>query len=178
MQISLSWMLCKNPYIIPSPGSRKPTSLRENLGSVEIALSSSEIASIDTKLETMDLPAFGGHYERSKYGKNLYFLLPDGFSGWKIIGYYYMETLEGEQVGSVFYDIAFGKNAYYKHQGWLSGRVTTDDNLNFFEKLELDKVANVAELVMSHRGAFITGADFLIDDGATAFYFYGFLRQN
>lgn len=36
-----------------------------------------------------------------------------------------------------------------------------------------DEVANVAELLMSERGAFITGADFLIDGGATATYFYG-----
>lgn len=36
-----------------------------------------------------------------------------------------------------------------------------------------DEVANVAELLMSNRGAFITGADFLVDGGATAFYFYG-----
>ncbi len=36
-----------------------------------------------------------------------------------------------------------------------------------------DEVANVAELLMSERGAFITGADFLVDGGATAAYFYG-----
>lgn len=36
-----------------------------------------------------------------------------------------------------------------------------------------DEVANVAELLMSDKGAFITGADFLIDGGATASYFYG-----
>ena len=36
-----------------------------------------------------------------------------------------------------------------------------------------DEVANVAELLMSEKGAFITGADFLIDGGATASYFYG-----
>lgn len=36
-----------------------------------------------------------------------------------------------------------------------------------------DEVANVAELLMSPKGAFITGADFLIDGGATASYFYG-----
>lgn len=42
-----------------------------------------------------------------------------------------------------------------------------------------DEVANVAELLMNHRGAFITGADFLIDGGATASYFYGpFKPQN
>lgn len=39
-----------------------------------------------------------------------------------------------------------------------------------------DEVANVAELLMSRRGAFITGADFLVDGGATASYFYGPLK--
>ena len=41
-----------------------------------------------------------------------------------------------------------------------------------------DEVANVAEILMSDRGAFITGADFLIDGGATASYFYGELRPD
>ena len=39
-----------------------------------------------------------------------------------------------------------------------------------------DKAANFAELVMSRRGAFITGSDFLIDGGATASFFYGPLK--
>ena len=39
-----------------------------------------------------------------------------------------------------------------------------------------DEVANVAELLMSERGAFITGSTFLIDGGATASYFYGPLQ--
>lgn len=39
-----------------------------------------------------------------------------------------------------------------------------------------DEVANVAELLLSQQGAFITGADFLIDGGATAAYFYGPLK--
>ena len=39
-----------------------------------------------------------------------------------------------------------------------------------------DEVANVAELLMSCKGPFITGADFLIDGGATASYFYGPLK--
>lgn len=41
-----------------------------------------------------------------------------------------------------------------------------------------DEVANVAELLMSDKGAFITGADFLIDGGATASYFYGPLQPD
>lgn len=39
-----------------------------------------------------------------------------------------------------------------------------------------DEVANVAELIMTERGAFITGSDFLVDGGATASYFYGPLQ--
>lgn len=41
-----------------------------------------------------------------------------------------------------------------------------------------DEVAGVAELLLGPRGAFITGADFLIDGGATASYFYGPLRPD
>lgn len=39
-----------------------------------------------------------------------------------------------------------------------------------------DEVAGVAELLLGPQGAFITGADFLIDGGATASFFYGPLR--
>ncbi len=39
-----------------------------------------------------------------------------------------------------------------------------------------DEVANVAELLMSRKGAFITGSDFLCDGGATASYYYGPLK--
>lgn len=35
-----------------------------------------------------------------------------------------------------------------------------------------DEVANIAEMMMSFKGAFITGSDFLVDGGATAAYFY------
>lgn len=39
-----------------------------------------------------------------------------------------------------------------------------------------DEVANVAELLMSPAGAFITGSTILVDGGATASYFYGPLK--
>lgn len=39
-----------------------------------------------------------------------------------------------------------------------------------------DEVANVAELLMSDKGAFITGSTFLMDGGATASYYYGSLK--
>lgn len=39
-----------------------------------------------------------------------------------------------------------------------------------------DEIGALAELIMGPQGAFITGADFLIDGGATASYFYGTLK--
>lgn len=39
-----------------------------------------------------------------------------------------------------------------------------------------DEIANAAELLMSDKGAFITGSTLLIDGGATASYFYGPLK--
>lgn len=41
-----------------------------------------------------------------------------------------------------------------------------------------DEIAHVAELLMGGKGSFITGADFLIDGGATASYFYGPLKPH
>lgn len=40
----------------------------------------------------------------------------------------------------------------------------------------VDEVANVAELLMSDKAAFITGSTFLMDGGATASYYYGPLK--
>ena len=39
-----------------------------------------------------------------------------------------------------------------------------------------DEMANIAELLLSEAGAFITGSTFLADGGATASYYYGPLR--
>lgn len=41
-----------------------------------------------------------------------------------------------------------------------------------------DEIANVAELLMSNKGSFITGSTILVDGGATASYFYGELKPN
>lgn len=60
-QISLSWMLCKKPYIIPIPGSRKQSRLKENFEAANILLTPEEINTIDHKLDTMQLLVFGGH---------------------------------------------------------------------------------------------------------------------
>ena len=60
-QISLAWMLCKKPWIIPIPGSRKPERLRENLEAAQVSLTAEEVACIDAAPDGMDLAVFGGH---------------------------------------------------------------------------------------------------------------------
>ena len=49
-QIALAWMLCKKPYIVPIPGTRKPQRLIENLGAADVALTDSEEEEIDRVL--------------------------------------------------------------------------------------------------------------------------------
>lgn len=49
----------------------------------------------------------------------------------KIMGNY-MDLPACEPAGDLFYDIAFGEDPFYRHQGWLSGRVTTDDNFTHY----------------------------------------------
>lgn len=58
-QISLAWMLCKKPYIIPIPGSRKEERLRENLGAKDITLSEKELDEIDKLLDRTEIPIYG-----------------------------------------------------------------------------------------------------------------------
>lgn len=60
-QISLAWMLCKKPWIVPIPGTRKPYRLRENADAANIHLSDDEVKQIDMALDTMSMSeVFGG----------------------------------------------------------------------------------------------------------------------
>lgn len=60
-QISLAWMMCKKPYIVPIPGSRKIDRIKENAAAAEIVLTKGEISEIDRALETMEMSTvFGG----------------------------------------------------------------------------------------------------------------------
>lgn len=58
----------------------------------------------------------------------------------KIMGKYMM-TPEETASNDIYYRIAFGKHPFYKHQGWLSGRITTDDNFTMYKKPALDENA-------------------------------------
>lgn len=60
-QISLAWMLCKKPWIVPIPGTRKPDRLQENAGAADITLSEEEVKQIDQALDAMPMSGvFGG----------------------------------------------------------------------------------------------------------------------
>lgn len=60
-QISLAWMLCKKPYIVPIPGTRKTERLRENAAAADIFLTPDEVNSIDSALDGMEMSeVFGG----------------------------------------------------------------------------------------------------------------------
>lgn len=63
-QIAMGWMLCKKPYIIPIPGSRKEARLRENFGAGAVRLSVAELAELDARLNAMDFTAIGGSPKR------------------------------------------------------------------------------------------------------------------
>ena len=66
-QISLSWMLCKKPYIVPIPGSRKVERMAENAGAAEVALSAVEVKALDKILDTIPMSAvFGGTAVKSR----------------------------------------------------------------------------------------------------------------
>ncbi len=60
-QISLAWMLCKKPYIVPIPGTRKVERLIENARAVEVQLTAEEVESLDQALDEMEMSeVFGG----------------------------------------------------------------------------------------------------------------------
>lgn len=59
-QISIAWMLCKKPYIVPIPGTTKEERIRENADAADIILTQEEINEIDANLDGMDLKVFEG----------------------------------------------------------------------------------------------------------------------
>lgn len=54
-QISLAWMLHKNPHVVPIPGMRKDERVVENLGASDIKLTQVEFDNIEEKLSKITL---------------------------------------------------------------------------------------------------------------------------
>lgn len=60
-QVSMAWMLCKKPWIVPIPGTRKAERLAENLGAADVELTQEEVLALDDALADMEMSeVFGG----------------------------------------------------------------------------------------------------------------------
>lgn len=46
-QVALAWLLAKKPWIVPIPGTTKPSRLEENIGAISLELSPEELQEID-----------------------------------------------------------------------------------------------------------------------------------
>lgn len=46
-QIALAWLLAQRPWVVPIPGTRRLSRLEENLGAVELDLTTDDVAAID-----------------------------------------------------------------------------------------------------------------------------------
>ena len=66
-EISLAWMMCKKPWIVPIPGTRKNERLVENAGAAEVQLTEEEMVKLDTALDNMEMSdVFGGVKNQKK----------------------------------------------------------------------------------------------------------------
>lgn len=54
-QVALAWLLSQKPWIVPIPGTTKPERLEENLGSVDLALTPSELSEIESALSAIEV---------------------------------------------------------------------------------------------------------------------------
>ena len=65
-QLSLAWMICKKPWLVPIPGSRKAERIEQNAAAGDVVLSAEEIARIDAALDGMEFEVFGVHAAAKK----------------------------------------------------------------------------------------------------------------
>lgn len=60
-QISMAWMLCKKPWIVPIPGTRKRERMQENMRAADVRLSAEDVKVLDDVLGRMEMSeVFGG----------------------------------------------------------------------------------------------------------------------
>ena len=59
-QVALAWLLAQKPWIVPIPGTTKLHRLEENLGAVEIELTTKDISEIDSAFSA--IPVQGARY--------------------------------------------------------------------------------------------------------------------
>ena len=62
-QLALAWLLARQPWIVPIPGTTKLKRLEENLGALAVELTPEDLARIDTATSQMDV--HGARYSES-----------------------------------------------------------------------------------------------------------------
>ena len=65
-QISMAWMMCKTPWIVPIPGTRKLERLKENAGAAAISLTAEEVAALDRALDEIPMSEVFGETKIKK----------------------------------------------------------------------------------------------------------------
>lgn len=59
--IALAWMLCKKPWVVSIPSTRKLERLQENAGTANVELTAGEVQALDEAMDQMEMSeAFGG----------------------------------------------------------------------------------------------------------------------
>lgn len=59
-QVALAWLLAQKPWIVPIPGTRPLTRLRDNTGAADLELTQGDLTEIDTAANQID--AQGARY--------------------------------------------------------------------------------------------------------------------
>lgn len=49
----MAWILCKKPWIVPIPGTRKAERMKKNEGATDIKLTTEEVRQLDVALDQM-----------------------------------------------------------------------------------------------------------------------------
>ena len=62
-QMSLAWMLCKYPNVVPIPGSKNRGRILENLGAWNVRLSDSEFAALEGALDSVEVHGERGYMQ-------------------------------------------------------------------------------------------------------------------
>src|SRR5438874_10311868 len=65
-QIALAWLLARSPWIVPIPGSRKPSHLDENIGALAVELMPDDLREIESAASQITIQGarYPEHLER------------------------------------------------------------------------------------------------------------------
>jgi aryl-alcohol dehydrogenase-like predicted oxidoreductase len=63
-QIALAWLLAQKPWMVPIPGTTKPTRLEENIGAAAVELTAEDLDEIESAASTITV-------EGARYPKHL-----------------------------------------------------------------------------------------------------------